>query len=186
MSQPFKMTHLILEPVTSASVPNNSIFLDSSNLNQLTIKDSTGTLSVVSGGGGSGSNLFVKQMIAGEAFAINKPLSKRSDGKVIAADSDGVSTQRIIGHSLQASGGNNAPVNVLCLGANLAGALTGLGFAPGDEIFLGESGGYTNSVNSFSGDNDSIIKVGIADCAAGVANSAATDLVIFTEVVLRP
>lgn len=185
MSQPFKMTHLILVPTPAAQVPNGALFLDSGNLNQLSVKSYAGTVAVVEGGGGS-SSLFVKQMIAGEAFLANRPLSKRADGKVVAADSDSATGQQIIAHSLQASGGDNAPVNVLCVGANLAGALTGLGFSPGDEIFLGENGEYTNDISTFSNNDDSIIKVGIADCAAGEANVAATDLVVFTEVIARP
>jgi hypothetical protein len=56
---------------------------------------------------------------------------------------------------------------------------------------LAQTGGqggvsFINSVGSLTGDDDSIIKVGIADCAAGTASGTATDLIVFPEVILRP
>jgi hypothetical protein len=65
--------------------------------------------------------------------------------------------------------------------------LVGLGFAPGDEIFVGETtGGYVNDIAPFTGNNDSIIKIGVADCAAGTASSVATDLILIPHVIARP
>ncbi|NDC22665.1 MAG: hypothetical protein EBZ49_00820 [Proteobacteria bacterium] len=184
MTQPVKGKAFVLDPATPSEIPNGSVFIDSTNLNQLSLKDTSGNVSVI--GAGINQNLFVKQMQAGGSFGINQPLSKRPDGRVVLADSDGANTQQLIGYSLQISPGNNALVNVLLVGANILGAVNGLGFAPGDDVYISETGGYTNNVSSFSGDNDSIVKVGIADCSAGVSSSVATDLVVFPEVIAKP
>ena len=60
-------------------------------------------------------------------------------------------------------------INVLLVGANVTNAIQGMGFSPSDEIFISEvTGQYTNDPDSFTDDNDSIIRVGVADCAAGI------------------
>jgi hypothetical protein len=75
---------------------------------------------------------------------------------------------------------------VQLVGQNVAGALTtSSGFAPGDELYLNEGGGYTNDPGTFTGENDSIIKIGIADCAEGAASETVTDLILFPQVIAR-
>lgn len=137
-------------------------------------------------GGGGGA----KAMIAGEAIAAGKPVSKRaSDGKVVKADSDGSGTQNFIGISTTSAAGDGSAITVRLLGANVAGVLTGLGFVTGDEIFMDETAGaYTNGagVDAFTGANDSILRLGMADCAAGSASTTAVDLIMFPEVITRP
>lgn len=183
MSIYMKAKAIILEPVNSSEVPNGAIFLDASNSNAATIKSVAGDAKTISE---MGSAIFFKQMVAGGAFPAKTPISKRPDGKIIAADSDATDAQTVIGYSMEVASGDGVLINVLLIGANLVGAITGLGFAPGDDVFLSETSGYTNDPGSFTGDNDSIIKVGIADCAAGIASATAVDLVARMEVVLRP
>jgi len=140
-------------------------------------------------GGGSGP-ANQKVMIGSSALAAGAPVSKNpATGKVILADSDGAGTQQFYGVTVTTCAGDGSPVTVQLPGANLAGVLTGLGFAVGDEIFMGETAGsYVNGagVDSFVGANDSIFKLGIADCAAGVASATVTDLILLPEVVARP
>lgn len=128
-----------------------------------------------------------KVMVAGEAFSAGVPLSKRPDGRVVQADSDGTDRQNFCGTAKEASLGVDDEVKVTLIGPNVAGALSSYSFTPGEEIFMGETPGvYVNTVAAFSGDNDSIFRLGIADCAEGIASVTATDLILFPEVVARP
>lgn len=182
-----KSKFLSIDPSNPAEVPNNSLYVDASNANQATFKNSSGTSSVV--GAVSTSNLFLKSMQVDEIFPVNSPLSKKANGRVVKADTDlSPDTQRYIGIALQAPVNIGDFINVLIVGANLANALVGLGFSPGDEVFLAENGGFTNAagVAGFGGNNDSVIKVGIADCTGGTASATANDLIAFTEVISRP
>jgi len=182
----FKAEVLIMEPTAPGNAPANSVFLDSANSNALSTKTSADANVQV--GAASSSDIMIKNMqnLSGSAIPAGKPVSKRADGSIIAADSDAVDGQRYIGITLDAIN-NNATGRVLLVGPNVANAVQGLGFTPGQDIYISEAGGgYTNNAGSFTGNNDSIIKVGIADCAAGVANGIATDLIMFSEVVIRP
>lgn len=178
-----KANYVVLVPVDGSQVPNGCLYLDQNNGDAATIKGTGGGNSPVTS---SSSDFFTKQMIAGGAIAANRPISKRSDGKVIDADSDGVDAQNFIGYSLQSAAGDGSPLNTLLAGPNLAGALVGLGFMTGEVIYLSESGGYTNDINSFTGANDTIVRVGVADCAASVASGTAVDLIGFTNVLISP
>jgi hypothetical protein len=138
----------------------------------------------ISGGGNQ------KIAVAGEAFASGKPLAKDpTTGKVLLADSDGLNRQDFYGISASVSAGNGSLVTVITSGTNVAGILTGLGFIVGDEIFIGETPGiYVNGAGTdlFTGANDTLYKLGVADCAAGIAATAATDLILFPEIIARP
>jgi hypothetical protein len=136
---------------------------------------------------GGGGNPHQKTMIGNAAIAAGKPIAKLANGKAAQADSDGAGgLQNICGYAMTACSGDNAAFEVLLIGPNLAGALTGLGFTPGQDVFISEDGGYTNDANSFTGANDSIIRAGVADCAANTATGTVVDLIVFTEVILRP
>lgn len=179
----FKSKFINIVPSLPASVPNNTLFIDSSNSNQATFKDGSGNVGVI--GAVSASNIFIKQMQSSVVLAVNTPVAKLANGKIINADSDTVNGQVYIGITMGTAVVDGL-VSVLLVGANIAGALTGLGYTPGQEIFLGENGGFTNNVSTFTDGDDSIIRVGIADCTSGNASGTVTDLIAFTEVVARP
>lgn len=184
MSIGIKAKYMILEPTTPGLVPNGAVFIDSSNANVASVKNMAGTVDPV--GSTSSSNLFIKQMQASGPIATNAAVSKRADGKIEQSDSDSPQGQHPIGYTMQEALADGDLVNVLTVGANIVNAIAGKGFVPGEDVFISETGGYTNDPNSFTGNNDSIIKVGIADCLAGVASPIATDLVAITQVLLRP
>jgi hypothetical protein len=182
----FNTEVLILTPTAPGNAPANSVYLDSSNSNALSTK--TAGNANVQVGNASAQDVMVKTMqnLSGAAIPAGKPVSKKADGSIVSADSDAVDGQRYIGISLDAIN-NNATGRVLLVGPNVVNAVQGLGFIPGQDIYISESGGgYTNNFGSFTGNNDSVIKVGVADCSAGVANGVATDLIMFSEVVIRP
>lgn len=178
-----KVDFVQLSPIAPANVPNGSLFMDSTNADTSTVKETNSAITPI---GATGSNIFIKEMQADGAILLHRPVSKKSNGRIVQADSDGINAQTFVGYALAAATGAGDQISVLCAGANLAGALTGLGFTPGDEIFLSETSSYTNDPASFTGGNDSIIRVGIADCAGGVASAVATDLIVFAEVIARP
>jgi hypothetical protein len=184
MSVGVKVNFFVMTPMTPGTAPNGSIFLDSTNGNALTIKNTNGVIEEVTSS--SSTNLFIKQMVASGPIAIKKPVSKRSDGKIQQADSDAAQGQAFVGVSLDSAAADGDVIQVLLVGANIENAISGLGFTPGSEVYLSETGGYTDDPDAFTGDDDSIIKVGIADCAGGIASPTAVDLIIFPEVVVRP
>lgn len=174
---------VVLNPVASVT-ENNSLYSDSGNGNSFTNKTDAGTPAPI----GSESSSLRKQMQSGQAAVIpaGVPIAKLPNGKIVAADSDDANGQQICGISVDAFPGINVLGIVQLLGPNVPGVLTGLGFVPGEEIFLGESGGYTNDPGAFTGGNDSIIRIGLADCAPGAASATVVDLILFPEVVARP
>lgn len=183
----FKSKFLEMETSNPGDVPNNALFFDSTNSGQATFKNSGGSTAVI--GAVSTSNLFIKQMQADQVLAINDPLAKKADGRVIKADTDlSADSQHYIGIALQAAANIGDFINVLLIGTNLAGAISGLGFAPGEYIYLGETGGFVNQAGlaGFTGANDIIVRVGISDCAAGLASAVATDLIAITQIVSIP
>jgi len=133
-----------------------------------------------------GSNLMVKSMqnLSGSDIAAGSPISKKSDGSIMQADSDGLGSQSFVGIALAPILDGNLG-NIALVGANISGAISGLGFAPGKDIYLSETGSYTDDAGSFTGSNDSVIKVGVSDCPDGVVSSTATDIIMFSEVILR-
>lgn len=177
---------VVLNPVAPAAVPeNNALFVNSANANIFTNKDNSGTtVEVVS----AEASALKKQMQSGFAGVIPAltPIAKLPSGKIVPADTDEVSSQTFVGITLESFAALNSLGIVQLVGPNVPAVLTSLGFAPGDEIFLGETGGYTNNPDSFTGNNDSIIRIGIADCTAGAASVTADDLILFTEVIARP
>jgi hypothetical protein len=181
----FKSRFLSIIPSAPATIPNNTVFIDSSNGNQASFKDQSGNVTVI--GAVSASNIFIKEMQAEVAMSVNTPIAKKSNGKIVPADTDeSDETQRYVGITLTAAVNPDDLVQVLLVGANIANAVDGLGFTVGREVYLDEGGGFTDDVTVFTGDDDSIIRVGIADCAAGLASSIAKDLIAFTEIVARP
>jgi len=140
-------------------------------------------------GGGSAptADRFIKIGVnnSGETIPANRLVSRLANGSLVIADSDSASGQQPFAVT-QEEILDGASGEVLLMGPNAEGALTGLGFTTGDSIYLSEDASFTNDANSFTGEDDSIIKVGIADCASGIASGVATDLILLREVILRP
>lgn len=129
----------------------------------------------------------VKVMESGHpsTMVAGTPVAKAADGLLYAADSDGASGKKYIGILLETIDFGESG-RVMLTGQNLPGVLTSLGFAPGDDIFIGETAGtYTNNPGAFSGLNDDWVRIGIADCAEGAVSALATDLIMFSDVVAR-
>ena len=177
-----KVNFIQMIPTAPNLVPNGSYFLDSSNGNAATIKDVGGSTVALQN---PAASLTIKQMQAAAPIPNRATVSKRPDGKIEIADADNANGQQVIGVALSAATAVDELINVLLVGANLTGALTGLGFTPGDEVYISNTGGYTNDPNTIA-NPDLLIKIGIADNAAGVANATVVDLILFPEVVSEP
>jgi len=187
MPIPWKTTAIIFTPAPAGSLPANSLYVDSVT-NDLSSKDSGGAPGGVGGGGGGGTDTImtkVMQNLSGLTIPINSPVAKKPNGSIILADADAVASMKVIGVALTAIA-DNAQAGVSLIGANAAGVLTGLGYAPGDDVYLSKTGGYTNNVNTFNPLTDVIVRLGYADCAAGAASATATDLIMFAEVLSSP
>lgn len=176
-----KATFVQLIPVIPGIVPNGSLFLDSSNGNASTIKDTSGGTTVINSAEAA-TNLVTKVMQASAPIAANKPVSKRPDGKIEIADSNAPNGKAVIGITREAAVSADDLIAVLCVGANMVDAISGLGFTVGQELYVSDTGGYTNDPSTLSG-TDAIIKIGVADCSAGGASSIARDLILFPDVV---
>jgi len=179
-------SYVMLTPVDPSTIPSGALALDATNGDSFTIKDTGGSISEVTPPAQSDS-LFTKVMqnLSGVSLPVNSAVAKKPDGSIIRADSDGVGTKVIIGITLAViSDGDTGPV--MLLGPNAVGVISGLGFAPGDAIYVSPSSGFTNNTADFTLDdditNDAIIRVGYADCPAGNASGAATDLILFAGV----
>lgn len=179
---------LVLEPVTPASVPPNSIFSDSTSGGDISSINISGEQEPIgSGGGGSPSTIFMKNMLAAESFPANTPVSKRADGYIEPVDRDAANGQVPIGFAMTASTGLDSVVAVFLSGPNLPGILTGRGFAPGKEIYSSNiPGGMVDSTAGFNFETDAVLRLGISDCASGVVSNEATDLIISMEIVSLP
>ena len=134
-----------------------------------------------------GASAISKIMVSGsfDPIPTGTPVSKRVDGKIVPADSDSSTGQIYVG-VVKETIAPLASGTVLLIGQNVAGVLSGLGITVGKSIYLSENGGFTSDPNSFTGVNDSIIRVGFADCEAGIASGVATDLIMLPQIMLRP
>jgi hypothetical protein len=181
-----RTTAVILEPTTPGSTPAGSIFNDSTNGNAFTNKTTGGSVDQV--GATSSADYLVKYKRNGAVATIPayKRVALKTDGTIVLADSDNPTAMLDTGMSLDAIDPSTFG-RVLLNGANAPGALTGLGFATGDHIFLSKTpGALTNSASGFDPDTDTIMRVGIADCASNVASAVATDLIMTVEVYSSP
>lgn len=176
-----RTTATIYQPIAPAAVTENNAQFVSTDDSELNYKNAVGGTEVVT------DNIKQKQNGSGGILNSGTPVSLLANGKIIAADSDGVNTQDFIGVLLETVDDDNLG-KVKLVGSNVKGVLASLGFNPGEEIFMSESGGYTNDagVAAFTGNDDSIIRMGIADSAAGIGAAPAVDLIMMTEIISRP
>lgn len=178
---------VIFNPIAATGLPTNAIFCDSASNGDFSINDAGGVPGPISGGsGGSSGPSTRRQQQCAAPIAALVPYSKLPDGRIVPADSDAANGQKLAGITIDAFVTANDLGYVNTIGIVIPNILAGLGFSPGDEIFLGENGGYTKNPGAFTGDNDSIIRIGIADCPAGVASSLATDLIPIPHIIARP
>jgi len=181
-----KTTYVVLEPAPAASAPYGSLFNDSSNLNTLTNRDTGGVCTSV--GASTSVNVLVKSKknMSGVVIPAYRRVALHTDGTIVLADSDNLTAMKDIGVSLDPIS-HNTFGRVMLNGANASGALTGLGFATGDSIYLSKTPGMlVNTSSGFDPVTDTIMRVGTADCADGDASALATDLIMTVEVYSSP
>lgn len=177
---------LVFDPMMPAGVPAGAIYMDSTNGNALTTKSTGGTHTPI--GSTSSADILIKHKknMTGVTIVAGKRIALKTDGTMCLADSDNPVAMIDIGMALDTVDHNNFG-RVLLNGANAAGALTGLGYASGDSVYLSKTpGALTNSATGFDPATDTIMRVGTADCASNTASAAATDLIMTIEVYSRP
>lgn len=134
-----------------------------------------------------GQHAQIKTMLSGHSATIlaGTPVAKAADGFLYPAESDVSNGKKYVGITLEAIGVGGSGQVFLC-GWNLPGVVTGLGFAPGDDIYVGEAPGtYTNDPSAFTGLDDDIVRIGIADTADNTSGGAATDIIMLSDVAAR-
>jgi hypothetical protein len=177
---------VIMEPIPAASAPTGAIFNDSTNANAFSNKTTTGDNQQIGATTEASLMVKLKKNMTGVAIAAYKRVALLGDGTMVMADSDNVTAMLDIGITIDAVNTGDFG-RVLLNGANADGVLTGLGFLAGQAIFLSKTpGGLTNDASSFNPITDTIMRVGIADCANNTAGSEATDLIMTIEVYSRP
>lgn len=181
-----KTSAVVLEPVTPASVPTGALFNDSTNSGAFTNKTTVGAVNPVGATSSADYLVKYKKNMTGGTIPAYKRVALKTDGTIVLADSDNPTAMLDIGMSLDAID-HNTFGRVLLNGASAPGALTGLGFSVGDSIFLSKTpGALINSAAGFDPNTDTIMRVGIADCASNTEGTAATDLIMTVEVYSSP
>lgn len=137
------------------------------------------TLNQLSFTTGLGLITQIKTKTNGDAVNLvaGKIASLAADGKLYTADSDSATGQVEVGLLLQTIV-PGAQGKIMLFGPNVPGILASLGFSPGDTVYVSETGTYVTGAGGFTGGNDTIARVGWADCADGLASSVATDLIM--------
>lgn len=136
--------------------------------------------------GGEITFSFEKSFVNGFAGIIpaQTPVAIKTDGSIVPGDAEEASlASEVIGFTKVAIPQSTNGV-VILFGRSVAGALAGLGFAPGDEIFIDETAGaMTNNTNTFTGNDDVILRLGVAAMPDSTTGSAATDLIMMREYI---
>jgi hypothetical protein len=175
---------LILNPVPASSAGDGEMYNDQDST-QISVKGSGSDTTPIGPSGSSSSPLIkVMENLSGGDIPAGSDVCKRPDGSIAMASSDTPGFENVIGIA-NVDIPNAATGAVGLLGPNFPAVLTGLGFTPGDIVYMAESSGqYTNDLTTFT-NSDRIVQVGIADCAAGTASTTVTDLlgVLVSEVV---
>lgn len=184
MTTPFiKCSGIVFDPVQPGVLPTNAIYADSVT-QALSSKGGTGVSAPIGPASTSSSSVMSKIMhnLSGFPIPKNTPVAKEADGSIAPADAAVNANKTVIG-TTQELILNNAQGSVALVGQNVPGALTGLGFTPGDSVYLAVGGGYTTDVSTLMTTADTITRMGYADCAGGVASTTVVDLILFPEVV---
>lgn len=109
-------------------------------------------------------------------------VSVYSDGSMYRGAGSTTQGRRMIG-LLLADCANGFFGPVYLEGINVPGVLALMGFTPGTEIYIDDSGNYSDGTTGISGSADTVEFVGIADCADNVISAVATDLIFFLQKV---
>lgn len=179
---------IILVPQPAANALPGELYRDSANADTLTDQSTGGSDTPI--GASSSDSLFtkIKKNTSFSTIPDKGLVALRPDGGIGLADSDGVNSQIVIGIAAGPIAAD-AFGSVRLFAPNIAGALAGLSFTPGQELYLNQStanGGYTANPADLTDDNDSIVSVGYADCATGLQDTNAVDLIGFNSVIARP
>ena len=129
----------------------------------------------------------LKSMVSGHPTTMlaGIPVAKGADGLLYPADTDQTNGKKYCGILAENVDMGSSAI-VILPGTNIPGVLTGLGFAPGQDIFLNETAGtYIADTSLLTNFDDDLIRVGFADCSEGAASAMATDLIMVTDVVAR-
>lgn len=178
---------LQLVPVHQNAAPTGSVFLNKDNSNALSTK-TTGGVTVQIGASAASADLMIKSKknVTGVEIPAYQRVALLPDGSVCLADSNNAAAMTDIGVSMDPIP-NDTFGRVLLNGANAQGVVLGLGYAPGDSVYLSTTpGALTNDPSVFDTDTDAVIRVGIADCATEEADGVATDLIMMFEVQSKP
>jgi hypothetical protein len=173
---------IIFEPLGEAEAPpDNALYANVVNGGIVSIGASVPVST-------SENSIFSKNMVAGVAgIPINTPVAKQSDGRIVPLDRDNPVAIKPIGVTTTAGINENVLVGVFLSGPNLPGVLTGKGFTPGAIIYSDNvAGGMVDDISSFNPQTDAILRLGIADCASGIAAAEATDLILSIEIISYP
>lgn len=137
-------------------------------------------------GGGATDNLLVKAVISSQAIAINIPVTKLSNGKIAPVDASIPGREKIYGTTKTSFAGDDSVGDILLIGPNAAGVLSGAGFNTGDEIYVSDIPGlFTNNPASLA-ETSPIVFAGFADCPESTASPTATDLIFAVNKVAEP
>jgi len=150
-------------------------------------KNATGQVIQLTSNGSliGGSSNFEASFLNGEGATLPQfsLVSIKTDGSIVFADSDSLDGQRPIGFVKTAinSGGQGV---IILFGRKLASVVAGLGFVPGDDVYMSEtSGQITNTPSAFTAGDDTIIRLGIACMGDNLSGSLATDMILMREVI---
>lgn len=127
----------------------------------------------------------MKDKVNGEVFTITAgtQVALFTDGKVYKYDANDPNRNENVGiavaNFIPGSAGRCA-----LYGLNIPGVLASSGFAPGQEVFIDNSGNYTTGSGL---DGTSVVaRVGWADCADGAGTGTVTDLIMSYQKIATP
>lgn len=178
-----KCSGIVFDAVAAGTLPNNALYLDTQT-QSLTNKGGTGVSAPIGASATSTASAFVKTMhnLTGFTITAGTPVSKEADGSIAPAGAGTAGAMRMIGYVISDIL-NNAQGSVSLLGGpNWPGVLSGA-YLPGDAVYLAHGGGYTSDTSTLGLSTDTLVRIGFADCAQGVASTTVSDLLIFPEVI---
>ena len=168
---------LVLPISYPSANPLGSVYTDGTNSNVLTFKDYANINTPLIGGTLISSEIFtkIKKNTSGSSIPAYTTVAVKTDGTICPAESDVPASTKVIGSTLEPiSSGDYGAVRLM--GASAPNMVDGMGFAPGDIIYVGSTpGSLTNAIETIIGE---VKIVGIADCATDIQSSMATDLIL--------